>query len=102
MSSPSVPAGLVPLLRQVLPWLFLLFALYQVRLVASAASGQDSFFEIWVMWMSNAKTTRLSAVIFGLAGVAYGLAQRALRRATEQRLAARIAALEARLPEQTA
>lgn len=102
MPSPPVPATLAALLRQVLPWLFLLFALYQVRLVASAASGHDSFFEIWIMWMSNAQTTRLSAVIFGLAGVAYGLAQRTLRRAAEQRLAARIAALEARLPEQPA
>ena len=46
---------------RILPWVFLLWALYEVRLIASAATGKDSFFEIWLVWMSQAKTTRLTA-----------------------------------------
>lgn len=84
---------------RILPWVFLLWALYEVRLIASAATGKDSFFEIWLVWMSQAKTTRLTAFLFGLAGVAYGLAQRSLRRASESRLNAEIAGLKQRLAE---
>ncbi len=82
-------------IQKVLPWVFLLVALYQVRLIASSAMGKESFLEVWLVWMSNAKVTRMSAFVFGLMGVAYGLAQRALRRAAEQRLQSRIARLEA-------
>jgi hypothetical protein len=83
--------------RQILPWIFLLVALYQIRLIASGVLGKESFLEVWITWMSSAKATRLTAFTFGLAGVAYGLAQRALRRASEQRLASRLSELEGRL-----
>lgn len=87
------------LIRKALPWLFLLAALHEIRLTASALSGKDSMVELWIMWMSNAKVTRLSAFVFGLAGVAYGLSQRTLRRAVEKRLAERVSEMEGKLEE---
>lgn len=95
MTTPSPRQLFHLLIRKVLPWIFLLAALYQVRLIASTALGKESLFEVWIVWMSQAKVTRMSAIVFGLAGVAYGLAQRALRRAETQRSSARLAELEA-------
>jgi hypothetical protein len=96
MPSPTTREILILLIRKALPWVFLLAALYQIRLTASALTGKDSMVELWIMWMSNAKVTRLSAFVFGLAGVAYGLSQRTLRRAVEKRMEERIAELEKR------
>ncbi len=95
MNSPHPKQSILIFIQKVLPWILLLAALYQVRLIASTAIGKESFLEVWIVWMSNAKVTRMSAFVFGLMGVAYGLAQRALRRAAEQKLRGRIAELEA-------
>lgn len=76
------------LIRKVLPWAALLAALYLIRGIAAGLLGKDSMLELWIAWMGKAQVTRLSAIIFGLAGVAYGLGQRALRRELEKTLAA--------------
>jgi len=75
------------LIRKALPWAALLAALWLIRETASALLGKDSMLEMWIAWMGRARVTRLSAIIFGLAGVAYGLQQRALRRQVEKQLA---------------
>jgi hypothetical protein len=75
------------LIRKALPWAALLAALWLIRGAASALLGADSMLELWIAWMAKARVTRLSAIIFGLAGIAYGLQQRALRRELEQTLA---------------
>ncbi len=74
-------------IRKALPWAALLAALWLIRETASALLGKDSMLEMWIAWMGRARVTRLSAIIFGLAGVAYGLQQRALRRQAEKQLA---------------
>jgi len=75
------------LIRKALPWVALLVALWMIRETASGLLGRDSMLEVWIAWMSNARVTRISAILFGLAGVAYGLEQRALRREIEKTLA---------------
>lgn len=75
------------LVRKALPWAALLAALWMIRETASGLLGKDSLLEVWIAWMAKARVTRLSAIIFGLAGVAYGLQQRALRRDLEKMLA---------------
>jgi len=75
------------LIRKALPWAALLAAMWLIRETASALLGKDSMLEMWIAWMGRARVTRLSAIIFGLAGVAYGLQQRALRRQVEKQLA---------------
>lgn len=75
------------LIRQALPWAALLAALWLIRETASGLLGKDSLLEVWIAWMGSARVTRLSAIVFGLAGVAYGLQQRALRRDVEKILA---------------
>lgn len=75
------------LIRKALPWAALLAALWMIRETASGLLGRDSMLEVWIAWMSNARVTRISAILFGLAGVAYGLEQRALRREIEKTLA---------------
>ncbi|GIU73009.1 MAG: hypothetical protein KatS3mg004_0096 [Bryobacteraceae bacterium] len=75
------------LIRKALPWVALLAALWMIRETASGLLGRDSMLEVWIAWMSNARVTRISAILFGLAGVAYGLEQRALRREIEKTLA---------------
>lgn len=75
------------LIRKALPWAALLAALWLIRETASELLGKDSLLEVWIAWMGKARVTRLSAIIFGLAGVAYGLQQRALRREMERALA---------------
>lgn len=74
------------LIRKVLPWAALLAALWLIRETASGLLGKDSTLEVWIAWMAKARVTRLSAFIFGLAGVAYGLQQRAVRREMERML----------------
>lgn len=74
------------LIRKALPWAALLAAVYLIREIAAGLLGKDSMLELWIAWMGRAQVTRLSAIIFGLAGVAYGLQQRALRRELEKRL----------------
>jgi len=75
------------LIRKALPWAALLAALWLIRETASGLLGKESLLEVWIAWMGSARVTRLSAIIFGLAGVAYGLEQRALRRKAEKTLA---------------
>ncbi|MGC8760336.1 MAG: hypothetical protein ACP5UT_10290 [Bryobacteraceae bacterium] len=75
------------LIRKALPWAALLAALWMIRETASGLLGRGSTVEVWIAWMSNARVTRISAILFGLAGVAYGLEQRALRREVEKTLA---------------
>lgn len=75
------------LIRKALPWAALLAALWLIRQTASELFGKDSMLEVWIAWMGNARVTRLSAIIFGLLGVGYGLQQRALRREAERMLA---------------
>lgn len=79
--------ALLWLIRKVLPWAALLAAFWMIRQTASELLGKDSMLEVWIAWMSNARVTRLSAIVFGLAGIAYGLEQRALRREVERTLA---------------
>jgi hypothetical protein len=74
------------LIRKALPWAALLAALWLIRETAAGLLGKDSMLEVWIAWMSNARVTRMSAFIFGLAGIAYGLQQRALRREAEKAL----------------
>ncbi|MGQ9917355.1 MAG: hypothetical protein ACUVS7_08055 [Bryobacteraceae bacterium] len=74
------------LIRKALPWAALLAALWLIRQTASGLLGKDSMLEVWIAWMAKARVTRLSAIIFGLAGVAYGLQQRAVRRGLEKTL----------------
>ncbi len=74
------------LIRKAVPWAALLGALWLIRETASGLLGKDSMLEVWIAWMGRARVTRLSAVIFGLAGVAYGLQQRAVRRELEKTL----------------
>lgn len=75
------------LIRKTVPWAALLLALFWIAATASALMGKDSWIEVWIAWMGNARVTRLSAIIFGLAGIAYGLQQRAVRRGLERTLA---------------
>jgi hypothetical protein len=75
------------LIRKALPWAALLAALWLIRETASGLLGKDSMLELWIAWMGSARVTRLSAIVFGLGGVAYGLQQRALRRQLEKALA---------------
>ncbi len=75
------------LIRKAAPWSALLLALWLIRETASGLLGKDSMLEVWIAWMGRARVTRLSAFIFGLAGVAYGLQQRAVRRELEKTLA---------------
>lgn len=75
------------LIRKALPWAALLAALWMIRETASGLLGRGSIVEVWIAWMSNARVTRISAILFGLAGVTYGLEQRALRREVEKTLA---------------
>lgn len=75
------------LIRKALPWAALLTALWMIRETASGLFGKGSLLEVWIRWMSNAQVTRLSAILFGLAGIGYGLQQRALRREAERMLA---------------
>lgn len=79
------------LIRKAVPWAALLLALSWIAGTASALMGKDSWIEVWIAWMGNARVTRLSAIIFGLAGIAYGLQQRALRRGLERTLAGYLA-----------
>jgi hypothetical protein len=79
--------ALLWLIRKALPWAALLAALWMIRQTASELLGKDSMLEVWIAWMGNARVTRLSAILFGLAGIAYGLQQRALRREAERTLA---------------
>ncbi len=81
------PPILLWLIRKALPWAALLAALWLIRETASGLLGKDSMIEVWIAWMGQARVTRLSAIVFGLAGVAYGLQQRALRREAEKALA---------------
>lgn len=74
------------LIRKAVPWAALLAALWLIRETASGLLGKDSMLEVWIAWMGRARVTRLSAFIFGLAGVAYGLQQRAVRRELEKTL----------------
>jgi hypothetical protein len=74
------------LIRKAAPWAALLLALWLIRETASGLLGKDSMFEVWIAWMGRARVTRLSAFIFGMAGVAYGLQQRAVRRELEKTL----------------
>lgn len=74
------------LIRKAAPWAALLLALWLIRETASGLMGKDSMLEVWITWMSRARVTRLSAFIFGLAGLAYGLQQRAVRRELEKAL----------------
>lgn len=74
------------LIRKAVPWAALLGALWLIRETASGLLGKDSMLEVWIAWMGRARVTRLSAFIFGLAGVAYGLQQRAVRRELEKTL----------------
>ncbi len=74
------------LIRKAVPWAALLIALWLIRETASGLLGKDSMLEVWIAWMGRARVTRLSAFIFGLAGVAYGLQQRAVRRELEKTL----------------
>jgi len=74
------------LIRKALPWAALLAALWLIRETAAGLLGKDSMLEVWIAWMGSARVTRMSAFIFGLAGVAYGLQQRALRREVEKTL----------------
>lgn len=83
----NVQRILLWLIRKALPWAALLAALWLVRETASGLLGKDSMIEVWIAWMGRARVTRLSAIVFGLAGVAYGLQQRALRREAEKTLA---------------
>jgi hypothetical protein len=78
------------LIRKALPWAALLAALWLIRETASGLMGKHSTMELWIAWMASARVTRLSAVLFGLGGVAYGLQQRALRRRLEETLAERL------------
>lgn len=87
MTSVDSQRILLWLIRKALPWAALLAALWLIRDTASALLGKDSMLEMWIAWMGRARVTRLSAIIFGLAGVAYGLQQRALRRQVEKQLA---------------
>jgi hypothetical protein len=75
------------LIRKALPWAALLLALWGILETASGLLGKDSMLEVWIAWMGKARVTRLSAIIFGLAGIAYGLQQRVLRRELEKTLA---------------
>ena len=84
-------------IRRLAPWLVLLCALWLVRDTAARLSGKHSGVELWIMWMSSAKVTRLSAFIFGVAGVLFGLQQRSLRRSEQDRMGRRLEQLEARL-----
>ncbi|MFZ5929386.1 MAG: hypothetical protein ACOYX1_18280 [Acidobacteriota bacterium] len=83
----NVQRILLWLIRKALPWAALLAALWLIRETASGLLGKDSMIEVWIAWMGRARVTRLSAIVFGLAGVAYGLQQRALRREAEKTLA---------------
>ncbi|MCX7604509.1 MAG: hypothetical protein N2036_10595 [Bryobacteraceae bacterium] len=74
------------LVRKALPWAAMLAALWMIRETASALLGRESMLEVWIAWMGSARVTRLSAILFGLVGVAYGLQQRALRREAEKAL----------------
>ncbi|MCS7042594.1 MAG: hypothetical protein NZR01_07360 [Bryobacteraceae bacterium] len=74
------------LIRKALPWAAMLAALWMIRETASALLGRESMLEVWIAWMGSARVTRLSAILFGLVGVAYGLQQRALRREAEKAL----------------
>ncbi len=76
------------LIRKALPWAALLGALWLIRQTASGLLGKDSMLEVWIAWMGQARVTRVSAILFGLAGVAYGLQQRAVRRELEKTLEA--------------
>lgn len=75
------------LIRKTLPWAALLLALWGILETASGLLGKDSMLEVWIAWMGKARVTRLSAIIFGLAGIVYGLQQRVLRRELEKTLA---------------
>lgn len=74
------------LIRKAVPWVALLLALWMIRETASGLLGKESMLEVWIAWMGRARVTRLSAFIFGLAGVAYGLQQRSVRRELEKTL----------------
>ncbi len=76
------------LIRKALPWAALLAALWMIRETASGLLGKESMLEVWIAWMGQARVTRVSAILFGLAGVAYGLQQRAVRRELEKTLEA--------------
>ncbi len=78
--------ALLWLIRKALPWAALLAALWMIRNTASDLLGKESMLEVWIAWMGNARVTRLSAILFGLAGIGYGLQQRALRREAERAL----------------
>lgn len=84
--SPDSQRMLLWLIRKAVPWAALLAALWLIRQTASGLLGKDSLLEVWIAWMGNARVTRLSAILFGLAGIAYGLQQRSLRREAERRL----------------
>ncbi len=82
----DVQRVLLWLIRKTVPWVALLLALWFIRETASGLMGKDSMLEVWIAWMGRARVTRLSAFIFGLAGVAYGLQQRSVRRELEKTL----------------
>lgn len=84
------------LIRKALPWAALLAALWMIRQTASELLNKDSLLEVWIAWMGNARVTRLSAILFGLAGIGYGLQQRELRRQTERMLSECLQQREAR------
>lgn len=82
------------------PWALAVLAAYYVRESIQSATHQPTFSQAWMQVMTRLPQVRAFAFIFGMLGLAYGIKERELRRASTERLMQRTAELERQLNEQ--
>jgi hypothetical protein len=85
------------LIQKVVPLALAVWLVLLVRDTALSLSGEDTLLAAWISLTSNIRVSRGFALVFGGAGIYYGISQRNLRRAELARATARIAELERRL-----
>ena len=82
------------------PWALAVLAAYYIRGCIQSATHQPTLSQAWMRMMTGLPQVRAFAFIFGMLGLAYGIKERELRRASTERLMQRTAKLERQLNEQ--
>lgn len=68
------------------PWILATLASYYVRASILAATHEQSLWPAWLRMMTGLPEVRAFAFLFGMLGLAYGIKERELRRASIERL----------------
>lgn len=80
--------------HRAIPWIGLFGISYVGYLSIKSLSGQVTFANIVVRFISDFRTSRGVAYLFGLGGIGYGVRQRKLRRDNIEKLSERVQHLE--------